>query len=99
MIPAVAWTRKENGKKLTTARCELRLEGPERHIPNRSQIPNSKLWRRLKFSNNVDAFRAVMLTERNISDPRLKNKKSSFAPLRMTIADWDLVSGILNFEQ
>jgi hypothetical protein len=36
----VAWTPKENGKKLTTtAHCELRLEGPERHIPNKPQIP------------------------------------------------------------
>jgi hypothetical protein len=46
MIPAVAWMPKEKGKKLTTtARCELRLEGPDRHIPNKPQIriPNRPL--------------------------------------------------------
>jgi hypothetical protein len=47
----VAWTPKAKGKKLTTtARWELRLEGPERHIPNKPQIPIPKLALR------VDSF-------------------------------------------
>ena len=45
--PAVVWTPKGNGKKLTTttAQCELRLEGLEHHIPNKAliRIPNRPL--------------------------------------------------------
>ena len=41
---------------------EFGLEDPELQVPNRLRISNSKLWRRLKFSNNVDAFGGIMLS-------------------------------------
>jgi hypothetical protein len=80
---------------------EFGLEDPELQVPNRLRISNSKLWRRLKFSNNVDAFGGILLSAAKTSriNPFEKNKKRSFAPLRMTISGWDLVFGILNFEQ
>jgi hypothetical protein len=69
---------------------EFGLEDLELHLPNR-----------LKFSNNVDAFGGIMLSAAKTSRINAfeKNKKRSFAPLRMTISGWDLVFGILNFEQ
>ena len=62
ITPAVAWTRKESQSKVTTTVREFGLEDPELQIPNRPQSPNSKRWRRLKFSNNVSAFRVVTLS-------------------------------------
>jgi hypothetical protein len=49
----------------------------------------------------VDAFGGIMLSAAKTSRINAfeKNKKRSFAPLRMTISGWDLVFGILNVEQ
>jgi hypothetical protein len=54
---------------------EFGLEDPELQVPNRPQIPNCKLWRRLRFSNNVDAFRAVMLSGAKHLGSRLREKQ------------------------
>ena len=80
---------------------EFGLEDPELQVPNRPQISNSKQWRRLKFSNNVDAFGGIMLSAAKTSRINAfeKNKKRSLAALRMTISGWDLVFGILDVEQ
>jgi len=55
-IPAVARTRKENQNTLTIARCEIRLDDPELHIPNKLKSEISDRFARRFWDFTIVTF-------------------------------------------
>ena len=79
---------------------EFGLEDPELQVPNRPQTQIPGDGEGLDFQQRRCLSRYhVERSETSRVNAFQKNKKRSFAPLRMTIAGCDLVFGILNFEQ